>query len=801
MSTNNVNNKNNNNLNKHISNSNTILNDTTRHTPIKSILKKTNNSLNKSWLQIKKNLENNQFKDDNNRYSSLADMYLDLTLNKTDRNNTSLGLLNFPDILETSFRHNVINDPNDSFYNEFENNSDVISLNVDYPNEEEFEKETFKFEMDPKKLSLELSFSNSSKEPSRPVSQISTQSSSSSITYYDDFYVSNKLNRKLNKEKISKSTSCLVKQENKSNSLSSFSSLTSSSYEKPKKEFLKIKSDVRIYENICMFAEFDRKIKFKEEQKLMRREQFLIKNTRILPKRDGQNININILDDFLLINIFSRLNTIEKLMLQFVCKRWYHIVWSTEYTYKLFKSIDIASDSLIIYKPIPKVEPVKANLTFKFFRKQKTKKFKSSNSNHPGARLLNIDSILKFLFTKLVNRQTYPLCLCVEKIRIKNTNRLSDRGLDLIASLCPELKHLTLKNCLSIRSNAIEKILENCENLKYLDLTGSYNLTNLIIRINCKSDDKVKNNGGLNNFYRKFMPNTKTNEIPNQFRIAQYLYLEFIDLSFCSNVTDKSLESLCKTCIYIKNLYLRRCKQISDIGVLYIAKYCVNLRELSLCQCAKVSDTGIKYLANDKILHSSSKNSFNDAENLHGSKNKDFKYKIKYLSLAECPLITDYSLIYLCKLGFFKNIKYLNLRGCTKITDKFTKYFVGSNMIVKLIQNEFTTEAETNFSKLKMKFMIPFDLKSIDLSKCSISDKSIEYLCRLAAINPDSLQRLSLRSCDDISDYGIKHLAINCKNLQSLNVTKCNKVTAQSLKEIKKNCPSCVIQHTNFSFC
>ncbi|RNA11535.1 F-box LRR-repeat 7, partial [Brachionus plicatilis] len=235
---------------------------------------------------------------------------------------------------------------------------------------------------------------------------------------------------------------------------------------------------------------------------------------------------------------------------------------------------------------------------------------------------------------------------------------------------------------------------------------------------------------------------------------SEYLYLQHIDLSFCTSINDKSLEFLCKTCVFIRNLYLRRCRQITDIGVLYIAKYCAHLRELSLCQCVKVSDTGI--------------------------------------SLAECPLVSDCSLIYLSKVGFFHQIRYLNLRGCAKVSDKFTKYLVGASVIVRFIQSEFML---ASLSRMQQKFFIPFELKTIDLSKCSISDKSIEYLCRLVSVKPDLLHRISLRCCDGITDSGIRLLAANCRNLQSLNVTKCANVSSQSLKEIKKNCPSCFFFH------
>lgn len=50
---------------------------------------------------------------------------------------------------------------------------------------------------------------------------------------------------------------------------------------------------------------------------------------------------IDLLDDFLLVKIFTNLSTMDKLNLQFVCKRWHRIIWSNENSYKLFNSIEI----------------------------------------------------------------------------------------------------------------------------------------------------------------------------------------------------------------------------------------------------------------------------------------------------------------------------------------------------------------------------------------------------------------------------------------------------------------------------
>lgn len=266
-------------------NSNSNSNSTTNTNSKKSILKKSSASnLNENW-QLKNRLELSSLQKNNNKYSSLADMYLDFTLNSIDQENVtrndSICFLGYPDILENSSsrRFNIPEKPVE-FYDDYEQNEDVISLNVDFSNDEELEiqnktneeTETFKFELNPQKYTLELStLSTSSSESlskasSRSASPITRVSSTSSITYYDDFYISNKLNKAPIAKPKSTSTSYLAKnpeqeypiyvnqwetlknnsliqrnfKQNLTDSLSSFSSLTSSSFEAKSKSKNKI---------------------------------------------------------------------------------------------------------------------------------------------------------------------------------------------------------------------------------------------------------------------------------------------------------------------------------------------------------------------------------------------------------------------------------------------------------------------------------------------------------------------------------------------------------------------------------
>ena len=367
------------------------------------------------------------------------------------------------------------------------------------------------------------------------------------------------------------------------------------------------------YENMLEFGKQTKLKKLKDLQKKTKQAELKTKTVKAIAQhnsfryfsRHGDNEThpfIDLLDDFLLVRIFSYLSTIEKLRLQFVCKRWHRIIWSNENSYKLFKSIEIydvksreqqsLSETTSSQKSSPKAtNSLKTTMTLsRFFRSNKkpslddtttsggmnksantssistTKSF--SHMNH----VLNVDLVLKFLLSKLLNRETRPLCLCVETIKIRHSSRLTDKSLELIGNSCAELKHLSLRHCVSLKGACLSRLIERCENLEYIDVTGCYNITNLV------------------------SPATAETRL-----VDNYIYLQFIDLSYCSSVNDQCVQAICKSCVFVRNLYLRNCKLITDLSVLYIAKYCGSLRELSLSQCVKITDVGIKYLANERI--------------------------------------------------------------------------------------------------------------------------------------------------------------------------------------------------------
>ena len=147
------------------------------------------------------------------------------------------------------------------------------------------------------------------------------------------------------------------------------------------------------------------------------------------------------------------------------------------------------------------------------------------------------------------------------------------------------MNKLNIPNCSNIKTKSITNLIAKCQNIKSLDLSGCFKISNIILN---------KNSQCNNSNFKSMIESDTFSRSGENLNSSSYnfFYLQYIDLSHCSNITDKCVLNICKLCIYVKNLYLRKCQLITDLSLLYISKYCFNIRELCLSQCNRITDTG-----------------------------------------------------------------------------------------------------------------------------------------------------------------------------------------------------------------
>ncbi|KAK3597233.1 hypothetical protein CHS0354_004986 [Potamilus streckersoni] len=277
----------------------------------------------------------------------------------------------------------------------------------------------------------------------------------------------------------------------------------------------------------------------------------------------------DLLTDDVIVNIFSNLPTDQICKCSRVCQRWYRLAWDPW----LWKRIVISDETL------------------------------------------DTDKAMKYL-TKRLSYNTPTVCVIVERIILTGCERLTDKGLRLIAKRCPELRHLEIQGCSNISNNALFEVVSYCVNLEYLDVSGCPCIT--CIRLT----DSILMQASAHHL--------------------RQVYLRHLDMTDCYALENDGLTAIATYCSQLQFLYLRRCVRIGDTGVQAIANNCYCLKELSISDCKKITDYGISELAK-------------------------LKDSLRYLSVAKCDKVSDVGIIQVAR--GCRKLRYLNVRGCEAVSD------------------------------------------------------------------------------------------------------------------------------------
>ena len=83
-------------------------------------------------------------------------------------------------------------------------------------------------------------------------------------------------------------------------------------------------------------------------------------------------------------------------------------------------------------------------------------------------------------------------------------------------------------------------------------------------------------------------------EVSNIYSLWEGLqYLEVMDLSHCSLITDVGVSALAHGCGQLHTIHLTGCEHVTDIGVSALAHGCGQLHTIDLRGCVIVTDIGV----------------------------------------------------------------------------------------------------------------------------------------------------------------------------------------------------------------
>ncbi|XP_059392405.1 F-box/LRR-repeat protein 20-like [Carassius carassius] len=315
------------------------------------------------------------------------------------------------------------------------------------------------------------------------------------------------------------------------------------------------------------------------------------------------------------------------------------------------------------------------------------------------------------------------------------------------------------------------------------------------------------------------------------------LRLEELSLHGCKELTDYSIEILCRQQGGLRTLDLRGCTELTSRTVQAVATELKELRSLSLSQDWKITDKGLAELMTLPSLRSLDLSEclhVSGADLVKGLSSPQPRAQLETLSLRNCTYIKDTVMFSLTQL-LGCNLRELDLTSCVCLTDlsvcAITTYLPVLVVLrlgwCKEISDwgllgmvEPTKDCEPRDKKEykgpsftrtfgNMGFFqppsLPFQekpclvteedlgafrehqegvsllalrgLQELDLSACfKLTDTSITQVLRF----PD-LQRLSLSMLPEISDDSLVSVAYHCRSLTSLALSHCPQISDQGM--------------------
>jgi len=231
----------------------------------------------------------------------------------------------------------------------------------------------------------------------------------------------------------------------------------------------------------------------------------------------------------------------------------------------------------------------------------------------------------------------------------------------------------------------------------------------------------------------------------SDFTITQLMlrcqYLQKLDLKWCREITDKSIQFICEKCGQnLKYLDLNWCDQLTNTSLHIISYYCNHIEYLDLSSIPRISDDGMQWIAK----------SCTQLRCLLIGK--------PYLAMTS--FITDISITTLAQNCH--NLQILNINFCTEITD---------NAMIQLCKN-------------------CTSLLQLEIFGCfQITDLTIQYLTQFCKF----MTFLNLGACNLLTEKSIIYILDNYYYIQCIDINGCDKINCNTVFQLLQNRPNLTI--------
>eukprot|EP00062_Callorhinchus_milii_P019968 gi/632975100/ref/XP_007904038.1/ PREDICTED: leucine-rich repeat-containing protein 29 isoform X2 [Callorhinchus milii] len=310
------------------------------------------------------------------------------------------------------------------------------------------------------------------------------------------------------------------------------------------------------------------------------------------------------------------------------------------------------------------------------------------------------------------------------------------------------------------------------------------------------------------------------------------LCLEELVLQNCKDLSDEAVSAVCRWQPGLTTLDLTGCTELTDKSAITIASGLLNLRHLYLGKIRRLTDVALKDLLSIPSLQTfdvSECYQITGSELVKGLSSQQPVTGIVTLNLNCCGAMRDASVFSLAKLlgsslweldltscvyitdisvraitSYLRNLKVLRLGWCKEITDwgLLGKDQPTSNCGPDKEQcineeSQIITQPDIEISKEKDGASLGalMRLKELKLTACTkLTDASITKEIRF-----EELQALSLSLVNQITDESMVSIALHCPSLERLSVSHCSHLTDKGMMEVVRHTKR--LTHLDISCC
>ncbi|AMD22997.1 HHR228Cp [Eremothecium sinecaudum] len=327
---------------------------------------------------------------------------------------------------------------------------------------------------------------------------------------------------------------------------------------------------------------------------------------------------------------------------------------------------------------------------------------------------------------------------------------------------CPNLERLTLVFCKQVTTKSIAQVLKGCKFLQSVDITGIKEVGNELFDVLSTDCKRIQ---GL------YVPRADMVSCEAIERFVENApMLKRVKITFNKSITNSLLVKMARSCPLLVEVDLTSTPQISNESIVTLMTELPQLREFRLTQNMLFSDTfatqlslNISSLPALRLIDLSACESITDKT---VAKLVQLAPKLRNVYLGKCSRITDNSLIALSKLG--KNLQTVHFGHCFNITDEGVKVLVQNCQRIQYVDFACCTNL-TNHTLYELGDLTK--LKRIGLVKCSqMTDEGLLNMIALRGRN-DTLERVHLSYCTNLTIYPIYELVMACPKLSHLSLT------------------------------